>query len=207
MHLILVHGMGRTSLSLFRLGRQLRRHGHSVENLGYVAAVERFAAIRARVRGRLVAAAARGAPYVVVGHSLGGLVLRVTVADHPPLHPLPAHMIMLGTPNHSPRLARRFARWWPYRVVNGEPGQLLAQPSFYGALPAPAVPTTIIAGTGGSRGRWSPFGGDVNDGVVALEETRLAGAAVIELPVRHTFMMNDRRVVETIRRLLASVPA
>jgi hypothetical protein len=206
-HLILVHGMGRTALSLLWLGRRLRRDGHSVEHLGYVAAVERFADICARVRGRLVAAAAREAHYAVLGHSLGGLVLRAALADDPPLHPAPTHLIMLGTPNQSPRLARRFARWWPYRLVNGEPGQLLAQPSFYAALPGPTVPTTIIVGTGGFRGRWSPFGGDVNDGVVAAEEARLPGAAVIELPVRHTFMMNDRRVIETIRRVLKPEPS
>jgi pimeloyl-ACP methyl ester carboxylesterase len=114
---------------------------------------------------------------------------------------------MLGTPNQSPRLARRFARWWPYRLVNGESGQLLAQASFFAALPGLTVPTTIIAGTGGFRGRWSPFGGDANDGIVAVEEARLPGATFVELPVRHTFMMNDRRVVETIRRVLNPLPS
>ncbi|HEU4649224.1 MAG TPA: alpha/beta fold hydrolase [Gemmatimonadales bacterium] len=207
MHVILIHGMGRTPFSFIRLARYLRRDGHSVERLGYVAALERFAAICARVRARLRAAAARGEPYAAVGHSLGGLVLRAALADDPPLQPPPAHVIMLGTPNQSPRLARRFARWWPYRLVNGEPGQLLAKPSFYTALPGARAPTTVIVGTGGFCGRWSPFGCDANDGVVAANEARLPGATLIELPVRHTFMMNDRRVVETVRRLLGPTAA
>ena len=204
MHVVLVHGMGRTSLSLARLARRLREDGHSVERLGYVAAVESFEGIRTRVRARLAAAAERAVPYAVVGHSLGGLVLRAAVAGDPPLRPEPGHVIMLGTPNQPPRLARRLERWWPYRLINGECGRLLAQSRFYAALPGVTVPTTIIAGTGGFRGRWSPFGLDPNDGTVAVAETALPGAALVELPVRHTFMMNDRRVVSTIRRLLVA---
>ena len=114
---------------------------------------------------------------------------------------------MLGTPNQSPRLARRLERWWPYRLINGESGRLLAQPGFYASLPGLSVPITVIAGTGGRRGRWSLFGRDPNDGTVAVEETWLPGATIVELPVRHTFMMNDRRVVGTIRGLLAPLLA
>jgi hypothetical protein len=110
---------------------------------------------------------------------------------------------MLGTPNQLPRLARRFRGFWPYRVINGEAGQLLADPAFYSQLPVSQVPCTIIAGTGGPRGRWSPFGDEPNDGIVAVSETSSApGDHVVELPVRHTLMMNDRRVRQIIRDLL-----
>jgi predicted esterase len=53
MRLLLVHGMGRTPLSLARLARFLWREGHRVERLGYVAAFETFESIRARVRRKL----------------------------------------------------------------------------------------------------------------------------------------------------------
>lgn len=200
--MLLVHGMGRTPLSLFRLARHLRSAGHRPQVVGYVAAVERFPAIRDRVRRRLELAADSGRPYAAIGHSLGGLLVRAALDGWPPALPLPRHVIMLGTPSRPPRLARRLRRLWPYRFVNGECGQLLAQAEFFTGLPPVAAPWTIVAGTGGWRGRWSPFGHDANDGVVAVDEAETHGRAnLVELPVSHTFIMNDRRV----RSLLLSV--
>jgi pimeloyl-ACP methyl ester carboxylesterase len=195
LQVLLVHGMGRTPLSLFRLARHLRRAGHRPRVVGYVAAVERFPTIRDRVRRRLELAARSGRPYAAVGHSLGGLLVRAALADWPGAMPLPRHVIMLGTPSRPPRLARRLQRLWPYRLFNGECGQLLARAEFFTGLPPVVVPWTIVSGTGGWRGNWGPFGHDANDGVVAVDETEMNGPAhLAQLPVRHTFMMNDRRV-------------
>jgi pimeloyl-ACP methyl ester carboxylesterase len=199
---LLVHGMGRTALSLFRLARDLESAGHRARLLGYVSAVEPFARIVSRIHHRLTQLARNRQPYAVVGHSLGGLLVRAALARSP-VAPPPAHLIMLGTPNRSPRLARRYQRLWLYRWVNGESGQVLCQTRFFEELPPLPVPYTIIAGTKGWRDGPGLFGGEPNDGVVAVSETMVASTDVpIELPVRHTFMMNDRRVREVIRTVL-----
>jgi hypothetical protein len=110
---------------------------------------------------------------------------------------------MLGTPNQIPRLARRCRDFWLYRLVNGEPGQLLADSGFFASLSRPSSPYTIIAGTAGFRGRWSPFGAEPNDGLVAVAETMISPEdRPITLPVRHTFMMNDRRVRSVVAQVL-----
>lgn len=208
LQVLLVHGMGRTPLSLLGLAHELRRDGHAVHSVGYVAAWETVARIVGRVHERLMRLATADAPYVAIGHSLGGVLLRAALARAPELPSPPRHLIMLGTPNQTPRLAGRVRRLWPYRLMSGEVGQLLADPSYLGSMPVPRVPHTIIAGTGGPRGPWSPFGQEANDMVVAVNETRCApGEPVIELPVRHTFMMNDRRVRQIIRELLAQLSA
>jgi hypothetical protein len=200
--------MGRTPLSLFRLARHLRRAGHRPRVVGYVAAVERFPAIRDRVRRGLELAARSGQPYAAIGHSLGGLLVRAALDGWPAALPLPGHVIMLGTPNQPPRLARRLHRFWPYRLVNGECGRLLAQAEFFIGLPPMAVPCTIVAGTGGRRSRWSPFGPDANDGIVAVDEAALdAPAYLAQVPVRHTFMMNDRRVRALVLNALGVGPS
>ena len=68
-------------------------------------------------------------------------------------------------------------------------------------LPVPSIPLTVIAGTGGPTLRWGPLAGEVNDGLVAVSETRMGEHEEhIELPVWHTFMMNDPRVREIIRK-------
>ena len=109
MRVLLVHGMGRTPLSMGRLARLLRRQGHQVQRVGYVAALESFSRIRRRVRRRLDALAQGGEAYAVIGHSLGGLALRAALQN---VDPAPRCLIMLGTPNQSPRLARRLHRRW-----------------------------------------------------------------------------------------------
>jgi hypothetical protein len=200
MHLLLVHGMGRTKFSLARLAASLRRRGHVTEQVGYVAATEPFGRIVARTRHRLEVMAAQGEPYAVIGHSLGGLILRAALDG---ITPAPRHLIMLATPNQPPRLAQRLRRLWPYRLLCGECGQLLAEPDFLAHLPEPALPYTTIAGSAGPRGHRSPFGDTPNDWIVAVEETRVRpNDRPIVLPVGHTFMMNDGRVREVIVKVL-----
>lgn len=206
MRLILVHGMGRTPVSMMPLARQLRRAGHETELLGYVPGVESFGRIRNRVRQRLLGSAAAGRPYAAIGHSLGGILLRAALADWPHDVPLPERLILLGSPSRPPRLARRFHRQLPYRWINGQSGQLLTRADFFSDLPSGVVPCTVIAGTRGWKRAGLPFGGEPNDGVVAVDETIPPPGGRDEfhtLPVSHTFMMNDRRVRAMLLQLLA----
>ena len=205
MRILLVHGMGRTRLSLVRHAGFLRREGHATEQVGYVAAIESFARIVTRTRRRLEAIGARGEPYAVIGHSLGGLILRAALDG---ISPAPLRLIMLATPNQPPRLASRLRRFWPYHILCGESGRLLAQPDFLAHIPEPAVPYTIIAGSAGPRGRRSPFGDAINDWVVTVEETKLRpDDQPVVVPVGHTFIMNDRRVDAVIKEVLSADPA
>ena len=204
MRVLLIHGLARTPLSLLGLARDLRRAGHHTELVAYSGAFESYAHIVDRVRRRLDQAARGVEPYAVVGHSLGGLIVRGALDAWPADRALPRHLIMLGTPNHVPRLARRFQRCWPYRLVNGECGRLLTDAGFFARLPRPPVPTTVIAGTKGWPRPLSLFDGLANDGVVAVEEARLdSPASLIELRASHTFMMNNRQVRAVVRELLA----
>jgi hypothetical protein len=62
---------------------------------------------------------------------------------------------------------------------------------------------TVIAGTRGWPTALSLFGGEPNDGVVAVAETALApGTDTIQVPASHTFMMNNRRVRAIVRDVL-----
>jgi hypothetical protein len=86
----------------------------------------------------------------------------------------------------------------------GESGTNLTRADFYAALPIPEVPYIIVAGTRGPRGRWSPFDDEPNDGIVAVSETRIRqDDVVVQLPVTHTFMMNNRDLQAVIGRTLA----
>lgn len=190
--------MGRTPLSMWRLARYLRRNGHDVTLTGYSVTFERFGPIVERLGRRLQALAARGEPYAVVAHSLGGILVQAAL---PNVWPSPEHLILLGTPARPPRLAVRLASRWPYRFINGECGQLLSRDDFFASLPRLDVKVTSIAGTSGPRGKWSPFGDVRNDWVVAEDETWTPDVTVRGT---HTFLMNHPEVREIVRVVLTA---
>ncbi len=180
------------------LASRLRRSGIQPTLFGYLPAVQKFPAIVQRLTERL-SQVATDPGYVVVGHSLGGLLLRAAIAGLHAELPRPRHLFMLATPNQSPRLARRFQHNLAYRLFTGDAGQLLASPDRVTAVPAPEVPYTLVVGTSGRRGRGSPFGEESNDWIVSVSEARLfAGDDIVTLPIGHTFMMNYREVAELI---------
>jgi hypothetical protein len=194
MHVILVHGLGRTPLSMAQLARCLRKAGHSTETIGYVAAFETFERIRQRVRARLRASASTG-PYAAIGHSLGGVLLRAALADVASAAQQPRLLVTLGTPTKPPLLARRLRDVWLFRRLAGECGQRLADADFLAALHVPRVPYTAIAGTRGWPRHLGPFREAPNDGIVALDETLAAGSVEhLHVPAFHTFLMNSHAV-------------
>lgn len=198
MRALLVHGMGRTPASMLVLARRLRQAGITTAQFGYVPAMERYDRIVDRLVGR-VSAIATDSDYIVIGHSLGGLLLRSALGVLDPALPQPRHLFMLATPNHSPRLARRWHHNLAYRLYTGDAGQLLADAERVEAIPLPTVPYTIIAGTSGSRRAYSSFPDEPNDWIVGLREVRLReDDHLITVPLGHTFMMNYREVAEVV---------
>ena len=198
----MVHGLWRTPLSFLLLVRRLRAWGYPTEQFGYVAVAQRYDAIVQRLVDRLERLAAAG-PYAVIGHSLGGVLLRSAIPRV--TGPAPRHLVMLGTPNRPPRIARRLGVHRTYRWLMGESGVNLSNSAFYDGLPTPQVAYTSVAGTAGPRGRWSPFGEEPNDGIVTVRETQLQDEDPVSLVhATHTFMMNHARVQAVIRETLAA---
>jgi len=88
-------------------------------------------------------------------------------------------------------------------LLSGSCGQFLATPAQFLQLPSLNVPHTVLAGTAGLYGRFSPFGIEANDGLVAVSETAIAsGVEVVQLPVWHSTMMNADSVKQKILELL-----
>ena len=196
MKILLIHGLSRTSLSMLGLEWYLQQTGWTTEQFGYIAFAETFDRIVERLRVRLQALANQGA-YGIVAHSLGGLLTRAALGLGS--LELPKHIVLLGTPNQPPRLAPYAWRVAPFRWWTGQCGFNLTNQAFFASLPGIESPYTIVAGTGGPRGFSSPFGDELNDGIVALSETRLSKHdQIVQLPVMHTFMMNDSSVQKTV---------
>ena len=193
---LLLHGMGRTPLSMARLARRLRAANIDARCFGYSVTFERFATCQARLRARI---AAMKTPYVLIGHSLGTVLIRSVL---PELTTPPLACFLLTPPTVACRLARRFAPHLPYRWLTGEMGQLLADSTFMAALPIPSIPTTVYVGTRGWRGRFSPFGDEPNDGILSVSETQFSETSPnirrVEIRAVHSFAMNHKEVAGDI---------
>lgn len=198
MQVLFVHGMGRSPLSGWPLLWHLKRAGLTTRTFGYAVSVEDFAAIRRRLVVRIIALAARE-DYVLVGHSLGGVLVRAAVNALPAHARKPRHVFLLGSPQQPARLAQGLRANPLYRALTRDCGQLLGSKERMAAVGAVSVPTTSIAGVGGSSRRFTAFPGELNDGVVSLAEVSAAWITdKIQLQTIHTLLPMSQGVAQLI---------
>ncbi len=217
MRVFLIHGMGRTPVSMWILAQRLARAGHETTLFGYAVTVESLPAIAQRFVARVDetlsgagdavrdadAGGAAPEPYAVVGHSLGNIITRFASADLPPGL---CRFAMIAPPNQPPAMARTLRDNHLFKWLARDAGQRLTDPDFYADLSTPEVPSLIIAGTRGPRWRRLPFDGRPNDSVVSVDETRLGNIRLVEVHGAHTFLMNRRDVFDLIQAFLAAPP-
>ena len=112
---------------------------------------------------------------------------------------------MLAPPNQGSRLATALARNTTFAVINGTPGQELGVDwaSIEDRLAVPPFEFGVIAGGRGDDKGYNPVLPGDDDGTVRVATTHLVGEAdFVIVPVLHSFMMNDRRVMECTLRFL-----
>ena len=205
MQALFVHGMGRSTLSGWPLLRRLRAQGIKPHAFGYAATFQRFAPIRERLVSRISALSAAG-NYVLIGHSLGGVLLRAAVASLPPGTRPPQHIFLLASPIQPARLAQKLQHNWIYRVLAGDCGQLLASSTRMAQVGAGSVPVTSILGVTGWKGWLNPFDGEMNDGIVSVSEASAAWVTEeIRIPSIHTYMPSNKQVSEIILKKIATL--
>ena len=95
MDVVLIHGMGRTPLSMLRLRRRLRRAGHRVALFGYSPTFETLQGATARLL-KLIERRVDTGHYALVGHSLGTVIIRMALGQLQ--HQPPAACCFLAPP-------------------------------------------------------------------------------------------------------------
>ena len=116
MEVLFVHGMGRSPLSGWPLLRQLKRAGFNTQSFGYLVSVESFASIQNRLEATIAEVAQRG-NYVLIGHSLGGVLMRATLNALHESIPKPTHVFLLGSPIKPSRFAKSFSSCRVFRAL------------------------------------------------------------------------------------------
>ncbi|MBN2021993.1 MAG: lipase [Pirellulales bacterium] len=208
---IVLHGMIRSRSSMNCLCGALRdQGGFTVINITYAStrrSVEEHAQSLARVVENL-----EGIERIhFVGHSLGNIVIRrylhdqIDPATGEARDPRFGRMVMLGPPNHGSPIAEVLADNVAFRLVTSTPGQELGVdwPAIEAELATPPFAFGIIAGGRGDGWGFNPLLPGDDDGAVAVESARLAGAADFALlPVLHSLLVLDRAAIERTIRFL-----
>lgn len=198
MNVIFVHGMGRTPLSGWRLLHRLRRAGLKTTTFGYSVIIENFDALVARLRTRISLIADTG-DYIVIGHSLGGVLLRAALNSLLPGSVPPRHVYLLGSPIQASRIAARLHNNKLFRTLTGDCGKLLGSVDQMKTIGPPPVAVTGIVGTSGIANLFGIFGEEINDGLVSVSEVSAPWLThCVQVPVFHTLLPSSALVADII---------
>lgn len=199
----LVHGLGRTRWSMIPAAMFLERSGFAVRNIGYPSRRMRVERLAEAYLAPELEKAGDGAPVHFVTHSMGGILVR-ELLQHRDLPP-GGRVVMMAPPNQGSELVDRLREFPIFRWRNGPAGaQLGIGPD---SLPNRLMPVDAAIGViAGNRCLNPLFGHWIDgpcDGKVSVSRARLGEMAdFLVLPVSHTFMMLDRRVLFQTRHFL-----
>ncbi|MFG0296904.1 MAG: alpha/beta fold hydrolase [Maioricimonas sp. JB045] len=199
---ILIHGIVRSSKSFGAMPKMLTEAGYTVVGFDYPSTRVPIPEC-AGYFDKLVESLEGVDEIHVVAHSMGGLVVRAWLAEHQ--DPRIKRMVMLGVPNNGARMANLLRDWTLFKAVFGPAGQQLVEDpeGLLENLPAPEFEYAIVAGSRGTAKGFNPLIPGDDDGTVSVDSTRLPGAAdFMTVPVLHTFLPRDRRVIDAVLRFL-----
>ena len=193
---VLLHGQGRTRLSMVILSKRFRSAGYQTLNFPYNQTIRSLDEISGQLH-EFIRKKVKTSSYHLIGHSLGNIIIRNAFRKDYPAGL--GKIVMLAPPNQPAHLAKRFKKNLIYRMFTGDSGQKLSEEKFYRDLPIPTVPFGVIAGDKGQRLTFS----EPNDGVVTVESTKLEGMADwILLHHGHTFIMNCKDTFDHCERFI-----
>lgn len=183
-------------MSGWPLLRNLKRAGLKTQTFSYHVSLETFDAIQARLAKHVSDIAQRG-KYILVGHSLGGVLIRAAVNSLEESIPKPHHVFLLGSPIQPARLAQKLKSTIVFRAITRDCGDLLASETRMKSIGSLNQPVTSVIGVKGLPMNCSPFQGEENDGVVSVSEVSADWLTdVIRVPIIHTLLPSSRYVAQ-----------
>lgn len=201
---IVLHGLGRTKLSMRLLASRIEKHGFDVINISYPSrsycVADLADVLHKKLEGRGVDRAAR---VHFVTHSLGGIVVRAYLKAYRPDNL--GRVVMLSPPNQGSEVVDRMRGGWFYRIATGPVGQELGtEASSTPNLLGPADFTLgVIAGDRSINPLFSAWVHGADDGTVSVQRTRIEGMAdFMVVPWSHTFIMRSSKVADQVLHFL-----
>lgn len=199
-HVILLHGLCRSSSSMRAMERALTEAGYHVWNIDYPSRTNTVAGLSESVLTPVLRNCENaGATRIhFVGHSLGSILIRDYLTRHSLTNA--GRVVMLGPPNQGSEIVDKLGSWWLFKKINGPAGGELgtAPSSAPNQIGVPNVEIGIIAGN--RTINWiNSFilipGPD--DGKVSVARTKLEGMTDhLVLRTSHPFMMKNKTAIQ-----------
>lgn len=194
---ILIHGLGRSSGSMFFISRYLKRKNYQVVSVSYPSTDHNIESLAAQYIPPAIEAcqsATKGRIHFVT-HSLGGILVRQFFQDQS--YPSVQRVVMLSPPNKGCEVSDFLEDSILYRWLNGPAGQQLstASTSLPNQLNPIGLEVGVITGNSSYEPWFSRLSEGEDDGKVSVESARLEEMAdFLVVPNNHTFIMNDSYV-------------
>lgn len=191
----LVHGYWDQAASFWKLREYLAELGRPTVGieLGWqLGALERYATRLAESLQRIIGEESDGID--VIAHSMGGIVLRMVLRDHPDLRDAIHHVVTLGTPHRGTGAVDRLNVLLPEMKALSEDSELLAELPTLSELLSPDRVVTA--------------GGTFDLIVYPVENTFDPAGRNVSIPaVGHGGLLTDTRVLDLLRDALSDQTA
>ena len=203
-YVVLLHGLGRTSKSMWLLERKLANRGFSVVNLDYPSrkySVERLSGYLRNMIHSLCTDEKKKIHFVT--HSLGGIVLRCYLKENQVKNI--GRIVMLSPPNQGSELVDNFEENIFFKIAAGPSGKQLGTKSsnIPNTIGSVNFDLGIIAGNRSTNSIYSRLIPGADDGKVSVNRSKVKGMTdFLIVEHTHTFIMNSSEVIKQVIHFL-----